>query len=93
MFRAQDYVSKLSSKLSKALLVGGSLLLGVTLFQAGAQAADITLTVVDPDGTPIAGGFRWLVEEDTTHPVTPGVRDLTSLSFDVLWFYSRMLRE
>lgn len=82
MFRAQDYVSKLSSKLSKALLVGGSLFLGVTLFQADAQAADITLTVVEPDGvTPVTGGFRWLVEEDTTHPVTPGVRDLTSLSF------------
>lgn len=37
------------------------------------QAQAFTLNVVDQNGTPITGGFRYLVEEDTTHPNTPGV--------------------
>ena len=35
-------------------------------------AEAFTLNVVDPAGDPVAG-FRWLVEEDTTHDPAPGV--------------------
>ena len=38
-------------------------------------APGFTLSVVDGNGTPITVGYRWLVEEDTTHPVTPGVSE------------------
>ncbi|HEX9898185.1 MAG TPA: hypothetical protein VGC81_03110, partial [Candidatus Methylomirabilis sp.] len=41
-----------------------------------------TLQVATSDGTPVAG-FRWLVEEDTTHAVVPGVRVPTPLSVDI----------
>ncbi|MBI5443406.1 MAG: hypothetical protein HY900_19595, partial [Deltaproteobacteria bacterium] len=44
------------------LLLGG-------LFQASASA--FTLNVVDPAGNPVSG-FRWLLEEDNTHPAVPG---------------------
>lgn len=43
-----------------------------------AQAA-INLTVVDHAGTAVSG-FRYLVETDSTHPTTPGVRDVNALS-------------
>lgn len=43
-----------------------------------AQAA-INLTVVDHAGTAVPG-FRYLVETDSTHPTTPGVRDVNALS-------------
>ncbi|MAF84060.1 MAG: hypothetical protein QGH93_05605 [Gammaproteobacteria bacterium] len=51
--------------LSAILLVSG-----IFLFQ-GASNASITVNVVDPDGTPVAG-FRWLLEEDNTAPVITG---------------------
>ena len=31
------------------------------------------MNVQEPNGGPVSG-FRWLVQEDTTHPVTPGSR-------------------
>ncbi|MEQ1637895.1 MAG: SdrD B-like domain-containing protein [Methylococcales bacterium] len=43
-----------------------------------AQAA-INLTVVDHAGAAVSG-FRWLVETDSSHPTTPGVRDVNALS-------------
>ena len=43
------------------------------LMVSSVQAARFTLNVVDPDGNPVSG-FRWLVEEDNTHPVIPGER-------------------
>ncbi len=36
-------------------------------------ASALTLNVVDANGAAINGGFRWLLEEDTTFAVTPGV--------------------
>lgn len=33
---------------------------------------NLTVNVVDETGAPIVGGFRWLVEEDTTYEVIPG---------------------
>jgi hypothetical protein len=42
----------------------------------------LTLTVTDAVGGQITAGFRWLLEEDATYPVTPGVHDPNSLSFN-----------
>lgn len=53
----------------KRFLAATALLLGM-LFQTAAGA--LTLNVVGSDGVPVTG-YRWLVEEDTTKPVTPGV--------------------
>lgn len=58
------------------------------LFQTGAFA--FTLNVVNPDGTPIAGGFRWTLEEDTSYrqplnqwitPGAPGSEAVHSFNF------------
>ncbi len=38
-------------------------------------AQAVTINVVDSQGTALPTGFRWLVEEDATFPVTPGVLD------------------
>ncbi|MBN2055500.1 pectin esterase, partial [bacterium] len=46
------------------------------------SAHAFTLTVVDGDGVPISG-FRWLVEEDTTHAVVPGALASDSLAVDL----------
>jgi hypothetical protein len=40
----------------------------VTWRLASPQALAITVNVVDQNGAPIAGGFKWLIEEDNTHP-------------------------
>lgn len=48
-------------------------------FTVGNAQAAITLNVVDHSGTPV-NGFRWLVETDSTHATTPGVRDVNALS-------------
>ena len=46
-------------------------------------ALGFTLNVVDGNGTPITVGYRWMVEEDTTHPVTPGVPSTESLGVSI----------
>jgi len=43
----------------------------------------LTLSVEDGNGVPIAVSYRWLLEEDTTHPVTPGVPDNNSLGVSI----------
>lgn len=50
------------------------LLLTALFLPALARAADVTVTLLGPDGTtPLTGvGFRWLVEEDATKPVVVG---------------------
>lgn len=53
----------------------------LALLQSSAQG--FTLSVVDGNGTPIAVGYRWLLEEDTTHPVTPNVPDNNSLGVSI----------
>ncbi len=45
------------------------------------QAAQITISVEDQNQNPVSG-YRYLVEEDLTFRPTPGLPDLTSLSFD-----------
>ncbi len=47
-----------------------------------------TINVVDDDGNPITGGFRWMVEEDTTVPVVPGSRVNDSISLTIHKSYS-----
>ncbi|MFO7553077.1 MAG: hypothetical protein R6W80_16850 [Haliea sp.] len=49
-----------------------------------------TLNVVDPDGNPVFG-YRWLVEEDTTHPVTPGLPDPDSLGVSIHKSYAPVI--
>ena len=46
-----------------------------------AEAARFRLNVVDENGNPV-NGFKWLLQEDVTYPVTPGVRDPDSLSLN-----------
>jgi len=65
--------------LSKSALIALTFLISLMLI-SNAQAFTVNLNVVgSPAGA--VGAFRWLVEEDTTHPVTPGVSDPNSLSF------------
>ena len=59
--------------------------LGVCL--AVTSAAAVELSVVDPDGNPVAG-FRWLLEEDNTHWVDPGVPVSDSISVNIHKSYS-----
>ena len=42
------------------------------LFNSAAYA-NFNLSVVDQNGNPIVGGFRWILELDNTHPNVPGV--------------------
>lgn len=53
-------------------VLGACVVLVVSMLSLNAHAANFTAEVVDGDGNPVSG-FRWLLEEDNTHPVTPGV--------------------
>jgi hypothetical protein len=53
----------------------------IMLFQARAHA--FTLYVVDGNGVPITGGFRWLVEEDNTIVHAPGVHVNNSIGLSI----------
>jgi hypothetical protein len=53
-------------------LTSAALLASAWLIAVPAQAA-ITVNVVDQNGVPITGGFKWLLEQDNTHPPRPGV--------------------
>ena len=53
----------------------------IVFFQSRANA--FTLSVVDDSGVAFTQGFRWLVEEDTTHPVDPGTHVSDSLSVSI----------
>lgn len=49
---------------------------------AGTQASAVTLTVQGSDNGPV-GHYRWLVEEDTTHPVAIGALVADSLGVSI----------
>lgn len=51
-----------------------------------------TIEVVDDSGMPISGGFRWLIEEDTTVPVIPGNPVSDSLSLTIHRSYSPIVQ-
>jgi hypothetical protein len=55
--------------LLKGLLMAAAVLVGTL---AASEALAFKLKVVDQNGNPVRG-FRWLVEEDTTADITPGV--------------------
>ncbi|MBI5694651.1 MAG: hypothetical protein HZC51_02770 [Nitrospirae bacterium] len=57
----------------------------VLLAHSLAQA--FTLNVVDQNGAPI-GTYKWLAEEDTTHPVNLGLADNNSLSVSIYKSYN-----
>ena len=71
-------IYKRKCRLLKVFLVLLTLPLAAFL-HSDLEAFTVDLSVVGSDGG-VVGGFRWLVEEDTTHPVTPGVSDPNSLS-------------
>lgn len=48
-----------------------------------ANSNAVTVNVVDPTGTPIGVGFRWLLEEDNTNITVPGVPVRVSISTDI----------
>ena len=55
------------------------LVAAVALAWCGMSQA-FTLNVVDGDGNAVTGGFRWMLEEDTTHLTVPGVATNDSIS-------------
>ena len=70
------------SRKSSDRWVLASLLAMLTLFAHGALHA-FTLNVVDSAGNPVAGGYRYLVESDTTNLTVPGVPVNNSISLDI----------
>ena len=58
------------------------------LLALGSSAFGFTLDVVDSNNDPIAVGYRWLLEEDTTNLVRPGVPSTTSISVSIGTSYS-----
>lgn len=57
--------------------------LAATCLLLGVNAQAFTVNVVDDSGTPITGGFRWLLEEDNTNVTAPGVSVRVSISTDI----------
>ena len=62
---------KILKVIAPGLLLSG-ILSAIALFAPGAQAGTVTLDVRNGSGAAITD-YRWLVEEDNTHPATPGV--------------------
>ena len=62
--------------------VGYALILVVSLLLIPPNLFGLTLTVQEPNGTPV-GGYRWLIEEDTTNHTVPGVPVANSISLDI----------
>jgi len=52
-------------------------------FVSCSSARAFTLNVVDGDGNAVTGGFRWMLEEDTTHLTVPGVATNDSISLAI----------
>lgn len=57
------------------------------------NAQAFTVNVVDDTDTPIAGGFRWLLEEDNTSDTLPGVSVRVSISTDIHNSYAPVVAE
>ncbi|MHC4616857.1 MAG: multicopper oxidase domain-containing protein [Planctomycetota bacterium] len=74
-------------KKSRYVLIVGTVLLSLFL-QPDLKA--FTLDVEDPQGAPVSG-FRWLLEEDTTHPVTPGAPVADSLAVSIHRSYAPLV--
>jgi len=59
-----------------------SLLLTLTYGLIQSQALALTIHVTDANGNSVAG-FRYIIEEDNSHPVTPGVPTTNNLSVGI----------
>ncbi len=66
------------------------LLLAMVGIVTPSLAQALTLNVVGPDGTPIAGGYRWLVEEDATKESIPGSPAVPGQNYSVAFHTSYM---
>lgn len=69
----------IKSYLSRCMSEFPLLMLAAALAWCGSAQA-LTLHVVDGNGNAVAGGFRWMLEEDTTHLTLPGVATNDSIS-------------
>lgn len=85
--------------LGRVLHLTGIAVLAVFMFAfAQAPAHAFTVSVVDQNGVSIAGrvtqsagqpwDYQWMVEEDTTHEIVPGVSDPGSLSTSIARSYN-----
>lgn len=74
-------------KKSKHVLIVGTILFSL-LLQSNLEA--LTLNIQDPQGNPVSG-FRWLVEQDNTHPVTPGAEVADSLAVSIHKSYAPVI--
>jgi len=74
-------------KKSRYVLIVGTILFSL-LIQSNLEA--LTLEVQDQEGAPVSG-FRWLVEEDTTHLVTPGAEVSDSLAVSIHKSYAPVI--
>ena len=72
---------RLWGKVHVALLAG--LFAAAFVAMVPAMSWGLTLSVEDGNGAPLPVPYRWLLEEDTTHPVTPGVPDNNSLGVSI----------
>jgi len=71
----------------KSVLIIGTILFSL-LIQSNLEA--LTLNIQDPQGNPVSG-FRWLVEQDNTHPVTPGAEVADSLAVSIHKSYAPVI--
>jgi hypothetical protein len=78
---------------SSAVKLCGLVFMGM-LMAAPSQAAisNFTVQVEDHNGNPVQG-FRWLLEEDTTHPVTPGIHTTDTLSLTFHTSHTPVLKQ
>ncbi len=60
----------------------GVLLMGLGLSVLADAAHALTVEVVGPDGAPIQGGFRYLIEEDATFVHTPNTPSVDILAYN-----------
>jgi len=68
-------------------LTSASVIAFLFVLAGTSEVCGFTLKVQERDGTPVAG-FRWLVEQDTTYPVTPGVQVTDSVGVNIRRTYA-----
>ncbi len=66
----KKYVDDFNLRVVKIFMVFAMVLVFAGFMNSNVNALDVS--VVDETGTPVPAGYRWLLEEDNTHPVIPG---------------------
>jgi hypothetical protein len=74
-------------KAMRRTLTSASVIAFLFVLAGTSEVCGFTLKVQERDGTPVAG-FRWLVEQDTTYPVTPGVQVTDSVGVNIRRTYA-----